>query len=153
MQFEIPEIHNKLVSTIFPRGYDNNNQNRYHNIGTLSTPYPNKPFSSMGAYGPPQGTVYYTDYNRNYPYELNSKTISDIYPSRERCLDNNYRNYDDEYPNDFIRSNYFSPESYNPSGHVNSLNKKEEFSFGTNYKNIATAYVDRNIYRFSKVKM
>jgi hypothetical protein len=153
MPFEVPKNRNKMLSTLFPQGYDNQ-KNKYHNIGTLSTPYANKPRSSMGDYGPPQNTVYYTDYNRNYPYDLDNSSA--IYNSNDGsgCNPGQPQGYNSNYPDKFITSNYFAPRIYKPTGHVNSINKRESFSFENDYNIIDSSYpkttVKNDRIRFSK---
>lgn len=56
------------LSPTFMDGYSY--PQRYVNLGQLSTPYIGKRYGIGGDYGPPQATMYYTDYNRNYPYPM-----------------------------------------------------------------------------------
>jgi hypothetical protein len=157
MPFQILKTSDKISSNIFPTGIDKQ-KNTYHNIGSLSTPYDKKPFSSMGDYGPPQSTVYYTDTNNNYPYVLDKNSISSIYIPTKKCEVNHPEYIKSEYPGRFVPSNYFSPQIYNAYGHTNSLNKKESFLFeNNNYINLANAYssepkVNEYSHRFTKNK-
>jgi len=124
MAFEVSRTGYTQLDPTFSPGYPY--PNKYHNIGQLQTPYEGKRFGTGGDYGPPQKTVYYTEYNRNYPYVMDADFRPVGYLPTEGCCFGHpgYSPcYEGQYPDRFVSPNYFAPRLQHPSGHAEPINK------------------------------
>ena len=126
----------KFMPTFLP-GY--HYPNKYHNIGQLRTPYIGKKFGTVGDYAPPQRKPYYTPYNRNYPYVMDSDFHAVGYLPTERSCYRCNKGYfpcrESKYPEEFIPPDYFSPHTRYPEGHAPRVSGEIE-----NYKRLAVGY-------------
>jgi hypothetical protein len=117
-------------TTLTGRPYDI----KYHNVGQLMTPYEGKPGGTVGDYGPPQSTRYFTDYNSNYPYPLDSQSRPGVYipmPGSGECgpfqHPGFFETYNPSYPGHYIASNYFAPQRIIERGHDPSPQHPEDY--------------------------
>lgn len=128
-QFEVAKSgYAQIDPSINPgRPYDE----RYHNLGQLMTPYEGKGRGTVGDYGPPQATVYYTQNNRNYPYPLDSDSRPGVYiPMSGTCAFGRpgfFKTYEPDYPDVYVPENYFSPARRHPTGHTRNVFHSEDY--------------------------
>lgn len=123
---------------------------RYHNVGQLMTPYQGKPGGTVGDYGPPQHTRYFTDENSNYPYPLDSQSRPGVYipmPGSGVCgpfgHPGFFETYNPAYPGHYIPSNYFSPQSIIERGHDLHPQHPEDYDPSRSSRSPITSSTDR----------
>lgn len=100
------------IDETFIRGYTPRNRTKYHNVGQLKTPYLGKKPNVSGDYGPVQDTVYYTSFNRTYPYPLDKDARPSMYLPTEGCMFENpgyFQAYNPNTPWVYIPENYYTP--------------------------------------------
>lgn len=100
------------VDETFIWGYTPRDRQKYHNVGQLKTPYLGKSPNVSGDYGPVQDTVYYTPFNRTYPYPLDKDSRPSVYLPTEGCMFEHpgyFRAYNPNTRWEYIPENYFTP--------------------------------------------
>jgi hypothetical protein len=118
MAFESASTGYQQIEPTFAPGYPY--ENRYHNLGQLTTPYQGKRMGVGGDYAPPQRTRYYTSHNPTYPYVLDANFHAEEYlPTEKGCCFSRpgyFSCYNPSYPDVYVPSNYFAPQLQHPSG-------------------------------------
>lgn len=130
MAYQDPAKPYQQLHPTFTPGY--HYQDQYHNIGQLKTPYIGKWFGQEGDYAPPQRTRYYTPQNPTYPYVLDKDfNPTQFLPTEGSCYGKAgyFPCYENQYPDFYIPSSYFSPYTRYPRGHQPS---RPRFDVSTN---------------------